>query len=77
LDYYQVTGDLLALAKAKAMIDNITRMQNAVNGKIPTTFEWRDAREDRNRTFWVNCSLSSIQMLLRADSLKDDFNKLP
>ena len=77
LDYYRVTGDLLALAKAKAMIDNITRMQNAVNGKIPTTFEWRDARKDRNRTFWVNCSLSSIQMLLRADSLKDDFNKLP
>lgn len=76
LDWYLATGDKLALAKAKAMIDNITRMQNPVNGKIPTTWEWRDASKDRNRTYWVNCSLSSIQILLRAAEMKDDFDKL-
>ena len=76
IDYYHATGDLLSLAKAKALIDNITRMQNPLNGCLPTTWEWRDARRDRNRTFWVNCSLSSIQMLLRADGLQEDFAKL-
>ncbi len=76
LDYYHTTGDLLALAKAKALIDNITRMQNPLNGCLPTTWEWRNAKKDRNRTFWVNCSLSSAQMLLRADGLKADFDRL-
>ena len=76
LDYYAVTGDLLSLAKAKAMVDQVTRMQNPVNGRIPTTWEWRDARKDRKRTFWVNCSLASINLLLRAAEMEDDFDKL-
>jgi maltose/maltodextrin transport system substrate-binding protein len=65
LDLYEVTGDRLALAKAKALIDNITIQQNAVNGKIPTTFEWRDAAKDRKRTFWINCAFGSVTTLLR------------
>ena len=65
LDLYEVTGDKLAYAKAKALIDNITIQQNAVNGKIPTTFEWREAGKDRNRTFWINCSFGSECILLR------------
>ena len=69
LDLYEVTGDRLALAKAKAMIDNITRMQNPLNGCIPTTWEWRDARKDRKRTWWVNCTFGSLQILLRADAM--------
>ena len=77
LDYYQATGDLLSLAKAKAMIDNITRMQNPINGCTPTTWEWRDAGKDRKRTFWVNCAFSSIQMLMRAAAMQEDFDKLP
>ena len=65
LDLYEITGDKLAYAKAKALIDNITIQQNAVNGKIPTTFEWREAGKDRNRTFWINCSFGSESILLR------------
>ena len=65
LDLYEVTGDKLAFAKAKALIDNITIQQNAVNGKIPTTVEWRETGKDRNRTFWVNCSFGSVTTLLR------------
>lgn len=76
LDQYAATGDLLPLAKAKAMVDQVTRMQNPVNGKIPTTWEWREAGKDRKRTFWVNCSLASIQLLLRADGMGKDFDKL-
>ena len=76
LDYYEVTGDLLALAKAKALIDNITIQQNAVNGKIPTTFEWRETGKDRKRTFWINCSFSSVTTLLRMDSMREDLEKL-
>ena len=75
-DYYAVTGDLLSLAKGKAMADQITRMQNPVNGKIPTTWEWREAGKDRKRTFWANCSLASIQLLLRAAGMEGDFDKL-
>ena len=44
LDYYEVTGDLLSLAKAKAMGDQMTIQQNAVNGMLPTTWEWRDSK---------------------------------
>ena len=65
LDLYEATGDELAFAKAKALIDNITIQQNAVNGKIPTTFEWRETAKDRKRTFWINCSFSSVSTLLR------------
>ncbi len=76
LDTYKVTGDLLCLAKAKALIDNVTRMQNPLNGFTPTTWEWRDARKDRNRTFWVNCAFSSLDILLRASEMEKDFARL-
>ena len=76
LDLYEATGDLLALAKAKALIDNITIQQNAVNGQIPTTFEWRDSGKDRRRTFWINCSFSSVTTLLRLSGMSEDLKKL-
>ena len=76
LDYYEVTGDLLSLAKAKAMADQMTIQQNAVNGYLPTTWEWRDSKRDRNRTFWVNCSFSSVNLLMRMAALQQDLKKL-
>lgn len=76
LDYYELTGDLLSLAKAKAMADHMTIQQNANNGMLPTTWEWRDSKRDRNRTFWVNCSFSSVNFLMRMASLKEDLKKL-
>lgn len=65
LDLYEVTGDKLALAKAKALIDNMTIMQSSSNGKIPTTWDYRNAAYDKRRTFWINCSMSSVTALLR------------
>ncbi|MBQ5486420.1 MAG: hypothetical protein IIT69_03110, partial [Bacteroidales bacterium] len=76
LDYYELTGDLLSLAKAKAMADQMTIQQNANNGQLPTTWEWRDAKRDRNRTFWVNCSFSTVSFLMRMASLEEDLKKL-
>ncbi len=65
LSLYEQTGDKLYYAKAKALIDNITIVQNAVNGKIPTTWDFRKPSSDMKRTFWINCSYSSAKTLLR------------
>ena len=48
---------------------NITVAQNAVNGQIPTTWDFRPTKSDRNRTYWINCSYSSISSLLRLEKL--------
>ena len=74
LDLYEVTGDLLSLAKAKALVDNITIQQNAQNGKIPTMFNWRSP--DYNEGYWMNCSYASITTLLRMASMTEDLAKL-
>lgn len=68
LDWYQVTGDALALAKAKALIDNIVNVQNAVSGEIPTTWDEYPSRQGRKGP-WVNCTLNSVNTLLRMDQL--------
>ena len=64
LSLYEKTGDELAYAKAKALIDNITIMQNINTGNIPTF--WRSFL---NGTDWINCTYLSIQTLLRMDKL--------
>ena len=66
LDIYEQTGDELMLAKAKALIDNITVVQCVNTGKIPTT--WR-IRHNYKATFWTNCAYSSVCTLLRMDEL--------
>lgn len=68
LDLYEKTGDRLAYFKAKALIDNITRMQDASTGMIPTTWDVRS--NESGRTLWVNCSQADIKILLRMDQVK-------
>lgn len=67
LDLFERTGDELALAKAKALIDNITIMQNASTGQIPTTWDVRSS--ESGRTFWINCSQADIKILFRMEEL--------
>lgn len=69
LDLYMKTGDQLAYAKAKALIDNLTVIQNPVNGQILTTWDYRVRSKDDIRAFWINCSVASIEILLRFDQL--------
>ncbi len=64
LSLYEKTGDELAYTKAKALIDNITIMQNSNTGMIPTF--WRNFQYG---TDWVNCTYLSIQTLLRMDKI--------
>lgn len=69
LDLYEVTGDKLAFAKAKALIDNLTVVQDVTDGRIPTTFNLRSPEKNKKRTFWINCSRASIVTLLRMAAL--------
>ena len=66
LSLYEQTGDELMLAKAKALIDNITATQCVNTGKILTT--WR-IRHNYKPSFWINCSYSSASTLLRLDEM--------
>lgn len=64
LSHYEVTGDELSLAKAKAMANNITIQQNKNTGQIPTF--WRKFKTGSD---WINCMLTSIETLLRMDAV--------
>lgn len=64
LSLYEVTGDEIAFMKAKALIDNITIMQDINTGMIPTY--WCNFLTAEN---WTNCTLLSIQTLLRMDEI--------
>lgn len=70
MDYYLVTGDKLALAKAKAMVDSITRVQSAVTGMIPTGFEssWGTYSNDYDLV-WLSCNLGAILAVLKYDQI--------
>lgn len=69
LDLYEATGDELAFAKAKALVDNLTVVQDITNGKIPTTFDLRGPERNKRRTYWINCTNASITILLRMAGL--------
>lgn len=62
LDIYDYTNDELMFAKAKALIDNITVVQDVNTGKIPTS--WR-VRFNVNPSYWINCTYDSVSVLLR------------
>lgn len=67
LDLYELTGDELAFAKAKALADALTIAQEVTSGRIPTTFDLRKPAQEPHRTWWINCSVSSIRLLLRME----------
>lgn len=65
MDLYEATGDRLALAKAKALLDNLTIVQNALTGQIPTSLDVRGGAKEPGRGFWTNCTFASVKALLR------------
>ena len=71
MDLYEVTGDELALAKAKALVDNLTVVQNPLNGQIPTSLDLRSGAKDKGRGFWTNCTYASITALLRMEDIME------
>lgn len=64
---YAVTGDQLYLVKARALADNITRVQRP-NGTIPTYF---DSRANTNED-WLNCMVFSARVLMRLDEVMSE-----
>ena len=71
LSLYEETGDILAYAKGKALIDNLTIVQDQITGRIPTLLEFRGRMQEYNTFFWINCCVASIQTLLRMDKIAD------
>ncbi len=67
MNIYEATGDALALAKAKALVDSIVKIQDPECGCIPTSL-YQDAQVDISE-HWVNCTYSSIQKLIRLDNI--------
>ena len=72
LDLYEETGDKLAFAKAKALIDNMTIVQNKGNGQMPTTWDFRTPYHDSKRSFWTNCTFAAVTALLRMDKITSE-----
>ena len=72
LDLYEATKDELALAKAKALIDELTVVQFPTNGYTPTTLDYRNPQRDKGRTFWLNCSATTIKIWLRMADLVNE-----
>ncbi|MBQ7458053.1 MAG: hypothetical protein IJS70_02670, partial [Bacteroidales bacterium] len=59
---YEHTGDLLALAKAKALVDSLVKVQQD-NGRIPTVMYNEDP--ENHNDIWSNCTWQSIVALTR------------
>lgn len=68
---YERTGNKLCLAKAKALMDEITLVQNPCTGQIPTTWEFNANLWDASRTYWVNCTFLDILQLMRLSQILD------
>lgn len=71
MSLYEATGDKLALAKAKALVDNITVVQRVGDGHIPTTWDYRSPQRHARRTYWINCTFSSVIVLMRMEILME------
>ncbi len=72
LDLWEVTGDELAFAKAKALVDVLTIAQSDGSGQVPTTLDYRSPEKDKKRTFWLNCCAASIEMFLRMAEIQGE-----
>ena len=64
LALYKATGDKLYYAKAKAMMDNMTVVQDIRSGRIPTVWNERYDREPA-KDVWISCTLIDIQALFQ------------
>lgn len=75
LDLYEITGDELVLAKAKALVDNLTVVQNPLNGQIPTSLDLRGGYKNEGRGFWTNCTYASITALLKMVEIEERLHR--
>ena len=69
LSYYELTGDRLAFEKAKALLDNLTIVQNQTSGMMPTALVFRNAARDMKRKITINCCFADVKTLMRMHEL--------
>ena len=62
INMHKLTKDPLYLEKAKALTNNVTRMQNEENGVIPTHWKTKDCKETGG-DLWINCLIMSANSL--------------
>ena len=73
LSYFEMTGDRLAFEKAKALIDNLTIVQNQTSGVIPTALVFRSV--DRTvKQITLNCCFADVKILMRMHELTQKMN---
>ena len=58
LSLYAVTGDRLALEKARALMDHLTILQNQITGMIISI-------DEPVEYFWINCNYGSLTTLMK------------
>lgn len=68
---YQKTGDKLALAKAKALMDEVTKVQLPEAGLIPTAWEWYPSWRIHADQIWISCCYITCNTLLRFAELAE------
>lgn len=69
LALYEYNKDPLALAKATALLNALTRAQDSVTGQMPTSLQYTGGRGLNAEDFWLNCSWWSAKALLRLDAI--------
>lgn len=65
LSLYSVTGDKLALAKGKALLDAAVKSQCPLTGILPTKWFFNPEVPYSKRTHWINCAFASVSVLER------------
>ena len=65
LSLYSATGDKLALAKGKALVDAAVKSQCPLTGVLPTKWFFNPEVPYSQRTHWINCALASVNVLER------------
>ncbi|MCR4921923.1 MAG: LOB domain containing-protein [Bacteroidaceae bacterium] len=67
---YMATGDEVALAKAVALTNAMTLVQDARSGYIPTL--WQRSKSLSADSMWMNCAIHTINHLLRMSRVMEE-----
>ena len=67
---YKKTGDLLCLAKAKALVDTLVKIQHPETGMMPTVPNSETQFEQDD--IWANCVYYSIRTLMMMSEIMED-----
>ena len=59
----------------KALVDNLTVVQNPLNGQIPTSLDLRGGYKNEGRGFWTNCTYASITALLKMAEIEERLHR--